>query len=75
MDGLDTEEINFANLENSFTIGAEYYGKNYVYTADVVKRMNHRTLYEMSKRITDGDHGSADYQDDGVRCLLSEIVH
>ncbi len=74
MDGLDTEEINFANLENSFTIGAEYYGKNYVYTADVVKRMNHRTLYEISKRITDGDHGSADYQDDGVLYLLSESV-
>ena len=75
MDGLDTEEINFANLENSFTLGAEYYGKNYVHTANVVKRMNHSTLYEISKRITDGDHGSADYQDDGVLYLLSESVH
>lgn len=74
MDGLDTEEIYFSNLENSFTIGAEYYGKNYVHTANVVKRINHSTLHEISKRITDGDHGSADYQDDGVLYLLSESV-
>ena len=74
MDGLDTEEINFSNLENLFTIGAEYYGKNYVHTADVIKGMNHRTLHDISKRITDGDHGSADYQNDGVLYLLSESV-
>lgn len=74
MDGLDIEEICFTNLENSFTIGAEYYGKNYVLTANVVKKMNHRTLHEISKRITDGDHGSADYQDNGVLYLLSESV-
>lgn len=74
MNGLDTEEIYFSNLENSFTIGAEYYGKNYVHTANVVKRINHSTLHEISKRITDGDHGSADYQDDGVLYLLSESV-
>lgn len=74
MDGLDIEEINFADLENSFTIGAEYYGKNYVHTADIVRKLNHRTLHEISKRITDGDHGSADYQDDGVLYLLSESV-
>ena len=74
MDGLDIEEIHFSNLENSFTIGAEYYGKNYVHTADIVKRMNHKTLHEISKRITDGDHGSSDYQDNGVLYLLSESV-
>ena len=74
MDGLDIEEISFTNLENSFTIGAEYYGKNYVFTANVVKKLNHRTLHEISKRITDGDHGSADYQDNGILYLLSESV-
>ncbi len=74
MDGLDIEEINLVNLENSFTIGAEYYGKNYLHTANVVRNMNHGTLRGIAKRITDGDHGSADYQDDGVLYLLSESV-
>lgn len=74
MDGLDIEEINLANLENSFTIGAEYYGKNYVHTANVVRNLNHETLHDISKKITDGDHGSSDYQDDGVLYLLSESV-
>ena len=28
MDGLDFQEIKKSELENEFTIGAEYYGKN-----------------------------------------------
>ena len=31
MDGLDFLEINKSELENEFTIGAEYYGKKYVH--------------------------------------------
>ena len=57
MDGLDAEEIQLANLENAFTLGAEYYGKVYVRTAETIKKLNHVTLQGMSKLITDGDHG------------------
>lgn len=74
MDGLDVEEIQLANLENAFTLGAEYYGKVYVSTADTIKRLNHVTLQGMSKLITDGDHGSPDYQESGILYLLSESV-
>ena len=74
MDGLDVEEIQLANLENAFTLGAEYYGKVYVRTADTIKRLNHVTLQGMSKLITDGDHGSPDYQESGILYLLSESV-
>ena len=74
MDGLDIEEIQLANLENSFTLGAEYYGKIYISTANTIKKLNHKTLHSISKVITDGDHGSPDYQDSGVLYLLSESV-
>lgn len=74
MDGLDIEEIQLANLENSFTLGAEYYGKIYISTANTIKKLNHMTLHGISKVITDGDHGSPDYQDSGIIYLLSESV-
>lgn len=74
MDGLDIEEIQLANLENSFTLGAEYYGKIYISTANTIKKLNHMTLHSISKVITDGDHGSPDYQDSGIIYLLSESV-
>lgn len=74
MDGLDIEEIQLKNLENSFTFGAEYYGKVYVSTTNTIKKLNHMTLRSISKIITDGDHGSPDYQDSGILYLLSESV-
>lgn len=74
MDGLDIEEIQLANLENSFTLGAEYYGKIYISTANTIKKLNHMTLHSISKVITDGDHGSPNYQDSGILYLLSESV-
>ena len=75
MDGLDFQEINKHELENEFTIGAEYYGKKYVESISVVKRQaNTMPLGQMWILATDGDHGSPDYQESGVLYLLSECV-
>ncbi len=75
MDGLDFQEINKKNLENEFTIGAEYYGKKYVEAVSMVKRQNKTTsLGKMWVLATDGDHGSPDYQENGVLYLLSECI-
>lgn len=75
MDGLDFQEINKSELENKFTIGAEYYGKKYVESVSVVKRQEKTIpLGQMWILATDGDHGSPDYQESGVLYLLSECV-
>lgn len=75
MDGLDFQEINKSELENEFTIGAEYYGKKYVESVSVVKRQAKTIpLGQMWVLATDGDHGSPDYQESGVLYLLSECV-
>lgn len=75
MDGLDFQEINKSELENEFTIGAEYYGKKYVEVVSVVKRQTKTIpLGKMWVLATDGDHGSPDYQESGVLYLLSECV-
>lgn len=75
MDGLDFQEIKKSELENEFTIGAEYYGKKYVESISVVKRQKKTIpLGQMWILATDGDHGSPDYQETGVLYLLSECV-
>ena len=75
MDGLDFQAINKSELENEFTIGAEYYGKKYVESVSVVKRQAKTIpLGQMWVLATDGDHGSPDYQESGVLYLLSECV-
>jgi len=75
MDGLDFQEIKKSELENGFTIGAEYYGKKYVESISVVKRQKKTIpLGQMWILATDGDHGSPDYQESGVLYLLSECV-
>ena len=75
MDGLDFQEIKKSELENEFTIGAEYYGKKYVESISVVKRQKKTIpLGQMWILATDGDHGSPDYQESGVLYLLIECV-
>lgn len=75
MDGLDFQEIKKSELENEFTIGAEYYGKKNVESISVVKRQKKTIpLGQMWILATDGDHGSPDYQESGVLYLLSECV-
>ena len=75
MDGLDFQEIKKSELENEFTIGAEYYGKKYVESISVVKRQKKTIpLGQMWILATDGNHGSPDYQESGVLYLLSECV-
>lgn len=75
MDGLDFQEIRKSELENEFTIGAEYYGKKYVESVSVVKRQARTIpLGQMWVLATDGDHGSPNYQESGVLYLLSECV-
>lgn len=75
MDGLDFQEIRKSELENEFTLGAEYYGKKYVEAVSLVKAQRKTSpLGNMWTLATDGDHGSPTYQERGVLYLLSECV-
>lgn len=74
MDGHECMELMLSDLENSTTIGAEYYSKEFVNVVSKVKAIEHDTLVNASEIITDGDHGASDYQDEGVLYILSECV-
>ena len=75
LEGLECTEILLSELENNFTIGSEYYLKKYINAAKlVIRHGNYKTLNDISKIITDGDHGEQIFEDTGVLYLLSESV-
>ena len=75
MDGLECSEIWLNDIENNFTIGAEFYSKKYIEAINAVKQCSKVALLSnISRVITDGDHGVSEYQAQGVLYLLSENV-
>lgn len=76
LEGLEISEIPLSALENEQTIGAEYYAPEYLRPFEHLLASSHdkKTLRQLCSRITDGDHGSADYADSGIPFVLSEAV-
>ncbi|GAW86475.1 type I restriction enzyme M protein [Bathymodiolus platifrons methanotrophic gill symbiont] len=67
--------LNKNELENEFTIGAEFYQPYYVQKVDKIKSKNNVYLLgNLCFLITDGDHSATQYTDDGILYLLSESV-
>ncbi len=76
LEKLEVSTITNIDLENLFTIGAEFYQKQYLAPLSLmVKNIKEiKTLKQISSLITDGDHGAPDYQENGILYLLSESI-
>jgi restriction endonuclease S subunit len=76
LEGLEISEILKSEIENQFTIGAEFYKKDFVEKIHKMLTSGFKifNLKELSKIITDGDHGAPNYQSSGVLYLLSESI-
>jgi restriction endonuclease S subunit len=76
LEGLEVTELLKSDLENQFTIGAEFYGKIFIHSLHKLKKSDFQiaNLKDITSVITDGDHGAPDYQENGVLYLLSESI-
>ncbi len=76
LEGLEISEIKKFDLENQFTIGAEFYSKQFVKSLQKLKESGFeiQNLSDITTLITDGDHGAPNYQEKGVLYLLSESI-
>lgn len=74
--GLDITVLKKSELENEFTIGAEYYSQEFVQSLAKLRESKAEIahLADVCRLITDGDHGSSEYVDEGVPYILSEAV-
>lgn len=77
LEGLEVSEISLSVLENGATIGAEYYAPEFLrpYNQLAQSRLPLQPLKQICALLTDGDHGSAEYADEGVPFVLSEAVN
>jgi hypothetical protein len=68
--------MRLSELENLQTIGSEYYLPEYVAKQEQIRSCGApiETLDKIAELITDGDHGVADYVDEGVKFVLSANV-
>ena len=75
MSRLECSEVMLSELENNFTLGAEYYDRKYTNASIMIQNCgNVQTLSNISQQITDGDHGATEYLDEGVTYLLGECI-
>lgn len=76
LEGLEVTEILKSDLENQFTIGAEFYGKEFIKSLNILRKSSFKiyNLKDITNIITDGDHGAPNYQEFGILYLLSESI-
>lgn len=76
LEGQEISVLLKLELENQFTIGAEFYGKTFIQSLKTLKKSSLKivNLSEIASLITDGDHGAPDYKESGVLYLLSESI-
>lgn len=73
MDGHECSEVFFSELDGTYRLDAEYYSKEYIYETHQLLRRTHFVIGKLYK-VTDGEHGSVEYLDDGVRYLTAENI-
>jgi type I restriction enzyme S subunit len=67
--------LKLSELENEFTIGAEFYLPHYIEKVKKIRqKQDVRLLSEICILITDGDHSATQYTDEGILYLLSESI-
>jgi restriction endonuclease S subunit len=76
LEGREIIELKLSELENEFTIGSEYYKREFVEAIETIEKSAFEKLQlkNCTDLITDGDHGQAVYEDSGILYLLSESI-
>lgn len=73
MDGHECSEVLLSELDCTKRLDAEYYSKEYIYETEQLLKRRHSVL-EKSYKVTDGEHGSVTYLNDGVKYLTAENI-
>lgn len=72
-DGLEISEVWYSDIIQSLRYDAEYYAKEYIREEKRLKDSAH-FLIKDKYFVTDGEHGSVEYLDNGVKYLTAENI-
>ena len=70
---LECTEILLSEVNEKNRADAEFFQRHYVENENLLLRLPHMLIEEFFK-VTDGEHGSVDYLDDGVKYLMAENI-
>ncbi len=71
MDGHECSEVRLCELDSTHRLDAEFYSKEYIYETHQLLKRDYFTLQSHYK-VTDGEHGSVEYLNNGVAYLTAE---
>ncbi len=73
MDGHECSEVLLSEMLRTERMDAEYYSKEYIYETEQLLKRKHFNIGKYYK-VTDGEHGSVEYLEYGVKYLTAENV-
>ena len=73
MDGHECSEVFLSEMLKNGRMDAEYYAKEYIYETEQLLKRDHFNIGKHYK-VTDGEHGSVEYLDEGVKYLTAENI-
>ena len=73
MDGHECSEVLLSEMLSTERMDAEYYAKEYIYEIELLLKRKHFTIGKHYK-VTDGEHGSVEYLENGVKYLTAENI-
>jgi len=65
--------IQLSNVRSGFRIDSEFYKEEYIQRDQKLFKLNRSSLGHLAK-VTDGEHGSVRFVDDGIKYLTAENV-
>lgn len=73
MDGHECSEVFLSALDETCRIDSEYYSKEYLREEQQLLKQPHFRI-KTKYKVTDGEHGSVDYLENGVKYLTAENI-
>lgn len=73
LEGLEISEVNYSKIEIENRYDSEYYKQIFLLAEEYLISKNHFKLGEKYK-ITDGEHGSVEIQENGIKYLTAENI-
>lgn len=73
MDGLEFSEVQYSKIEKENRYDSEYFQKVFFENEDLIYKHPHFRVGDYFK-VTDGEHGSVQYMDQGVKYLTAENI-
>lgn len=73
LEGLEITEVRYSEIETLNRLDSEFFQFKYIQAQNILTSLPHSTIGE-SYKVTDGEHGSVSFVNDGIKYLTAENI-